>query len=202
MINLLPPDIKHNLSYAKKNDQLRHWCMGLVITGIGTTLVLLFGIFYIQQSTNNYSKQIEITKTDLETQKLPETQKKVEEISSTLKLTVSVLSREILFSKLLKQIGAAIPQYASLTGLSISKVSGGIDLTAVASDYNTATQVQVNLQDPANKIFDKADIISINCSSADASDPRYPCTVSIRAQFSAKNPFLLINSAKTLGAKS
>jgi Tfp pilus assembly protein PilN len=202
MINLLPPDIKHNLSYAKKNDQLRHWCMGLVITGIGTALVLLFGIFYIQQSTNNYSKQIEITKTDLETQKLPETQKKVEEISSTLKLTVSVLSREILFSKLLKQIGAAIPQYASLTGLSISKVSGGIDLTAVASDYNTATQVQVNLQDPANKIFDKADIISINCSSADASDPRYPCTVSIRAQFSAKNPFLLINSAKTLGAKS
>ena len=202
MINLLPPDIKHSLSYAKKNDQLRHWCLGLVITGIGTALVLLFGIFYIQQSTNNYSKQIEITKTDLETQKLPETQKKVEELSSTLKLTVSVLSREILFSKLLKQIGAAIPQYASLTGLSISKVSGGIDLTAVASDYNTATQVQVNLQDPANKIFDKADIISINCSSADASDPRYPCTVSIRAQFSDKNPFLLINSVKTLGAKS
>ncbi len=202
MINLLPPDIKHSLSYAKKNDQLRHWCMGLAITGLGTALVLLFGIFYIQQSTNNYVKQVERTKSDLETQKLPETQKKVEEISSTLKLTVSVLSREILFSKLLKQIGAAIPQYASLTGLSISKVSGGIDLTAVASDYNTATQVQVNLQDPANKIFDKADIISINCSSADASDPRYPCTVSIRAQFAAKNPFLLINSAKTLGAKS
>ena len=202
MINLLPPDIKHSLSYAKKNDQLRHWCMGLAITGLGTALVLLFGIFYIQQSTNNYVKQVERTKSDLETQKLPETQKKVEEISSTLKLTVSVLSREILFSKLLKQIGAAIPQYASLTGLSISKVSGGIDLTAAASDYNTATQVQVNLQDPANKIFDKADIISINCSSADASDPRYPCTVSIRAQFAAKNPFLLINSAKTLGAKS
>ena len=202
MINLLPPDIKHSLSYAKKNDQLRHWCMGLAITGLGTALVLLFGIFYIQQSTNNYVKQVERTKSDLETQKLPETQKKVEEISSTLKLTVSVLSREILFSKLLKQIGAAIPEHASLTGLSISKVSGGIDLTAAASDYNTATQVQVNLQDPANKIFDKADIISINCSSADASDPRYPCTVSIRAQFAAKNPFLLINSAKTLGAKS
>ena len=90
-------------------------------------------------------------------------------------------------------MGAAIPAKASLTGISISKLSGGIDLTAAASDYNTATQVQVNLQDPANKIFDKADIINIVCSST-STDPQYPCTITIRAQFSKNNPFLFIAS--------
>jgi len=121
-------------------------------------------------------------------------QKRVEDISGSLKLVVQVLSREILFSTLIRQIGSAIPAKASLTGLSISKVTGGIDLTAIASDYDTATQVQVNLKDPANKIFDKADIVNVTCTGAAASDPAYPCTVTIRAQFASNNPFLFIKT--------
>ena len=85
-----------------------------------------------------------------------------------------------------------MPPGSSLTGLNIAQVTGGIDITAGASDYNTASQVQVNLADPNNKIFSKADIVGINCASG--SSGSYPCTVTIRALFAANNPYLFINS--------
>jgi Tfp pilus assembly protein PilN len=194
MINLLPPDVQQNIGYSRRNAKLRRWAFALVFGIIGTAVVVTFGVFYINQSTTSYNDQVSKTQSELTAQKLPETQKKVEDISGSLKLVVQVLSREVLFSKLLKAIGAAIPANAALTGLSISKVTGGIDLSAVTTDYSTASQVQVNLQDPSNKIFDKADIVNITCTPANP-NVHYPCTVTIRAQFATNNPFLFINTS-------
>lgn len=196
MINLLPTDIKDNIAYARHNRKLLRWSFALGIGMVGTSLIVAFGLFYINQASDAYAAQINKTQDDLISQQLPETEKRVEEISSSLKLMVQVLSREILFSKLLQQVGSAIPANASLTGISISKLSGGIDLTAVAANYDTATQIQVNLSDPANQIFDKADLVNIACS-ANTADPRYPCSVTIRAQFAKNNPFLFIGGTKT-----
>ena len=109
-----------------------------------------------------------------------------------LKLVVNVLSREILFSKLLTQTGAVTPSNTSLTDLSINQVAGAIDIKAKATDITAATQLQVNLQDPANKIFTKADIQNITCKP-DATDPKYPCNVTLKALFAKDNPFLFIN---------
>ena len=199
MINLLPPDVKQNISYARQNTKLTKWALACLAGMAGTGVVILFGLFYINQSIRSYSSQIDKTNQGLGAQKLEETQKSVQEISDNLKLVVQVLSREILFSKLIKQIGTAIPSSAVLTDLKIAKTSGGIDLTAVATDYNTATQVQLNLQDPANKIFDKADLINVTCGSSSSANPRYPCTVTIRAQFAKSNPFLFINTTAPKG---
>ncbi len=107
---------------------------------------------------------------------------------------MQVLSREVLFSKLLTQIAAVTPTNTSLTDLSISNVAGSLDITAISSDYQSATQLQVNLEDPRNKIFSKADIQNITCNP-DATDPRYPCSVRIKALFSDDNPFLFINKS-------
>jgi len=203
MINLLPPEVKQDIKYAHNNTKLLRWSVTFLFGIVGIGLVIVFGLFYMRQSSRNYSAQIEGTRAELKVQKLSETQRRVQDISSSLKLVIQVLSREVLFSKLIKQIGAAIPSNASLTDLKITKTQGGIDLTAVATDYNTATQVQVNLQDPANKIFDKADILNITCAGTSTSNPRYPCTVNIRAQFAKSNPFLFINTsaASTTGNK-
>ncbi|MGC1176796.1 MAG: hypothetical protein WA843_01890, partial [Candidatus Saccharimonadales bacterium] len=141
-----------------------------------------------------YKDQIATNEALLRKEKFAGTQTQIQDISNSFKLAVKVLGQEVLFSQLLKQIGTAIPPNASLTGLTIAQTQGGIDIAAIATDYTTATQVQVNLADPANKIFTKADITSITCDTANAQDPRYPCTVNIRALFAANNPFLFINS--------
>jgi Tfp pilus assembly protein PilN len=193
MINLLPPDVKEDYSYALRNTALRRWviAMGLGIVGLG--LIATFGLATLQHSTSTYNRQVSAAQDNLGRQKLKQTEAQVTDISNSFKLAVQVLSKEVLFSKLLKQIATVTPSNVNLIGLNISQTTGAIDISAAASDYNTATQVQVNLADPANKIFSKADIVSITCSTS-PSDPKHPCTVLIRALFSTKNPFLFINN--------
>jgi len=200
MINLLPPDVKQNLVYGRRNTQLLHWAVIFVMSIAGVWVIVMGGLFYMQQSINDYTVQRTKNQADLSAQHLDTTQAQVKEISSSLKLGVQVLSREVLFSSLIKQIGAVIPPNASLTNLSITQTQGGMDLTAATTDYNTATQVEVNLQDPANKIFSKADLLSITCAGVNSTNPRYPCTVTIRAQFAKSNPFLFINTGSTAKA--
>ncbi|CAN5666000.1 hypothetical protein BH23PAT1_BH23PAT1_0850 [soil metagenome] len=202
MINLLPPDIRESVSYARRNTLLIRWLIAVAIGLAGVAVIVVAGQAYISQATKAYAKEIELTKQHLKDQKLEETQKQVSDLSSSLKLMVDVLSRQILFSDLIRQTGAAIPPGAVLTNLTISKVQGGIDLQFKATDYQTATQIQVNLEDPDNKIFDKADIVSISCSTEantsnnDGSGGKYPCTVSIRALFTKNNPFLFISKQR------
>jgi Tfp pilus assembly protein PilN len=186
MINLLPPNVKQDITYARRNSVLVKWCMTMVL-GIAAIIAVVFiGLVYMDQSIKSYTADADLARDQLKSQKLEDTQAKVESISSSFKLVIQVLSKQILFSKLIKQIGSAIPNNASLTELRINQVKGGLDISAVAKDYKTATQVQVNLQDPENEIFEKADIINITCGSA-SDDTRYPCTVNIRALFSTKN---------------
>lgn len=199
MINLLPPTDKAALLYARRNTQLLHWLVAIIM-GLGGVLVLVgAGQLYLNQAANAHAQEVERTTQQLKAQKLDETQKRVTDISASLKLMVQVLSKQVLFSDLIRQIGAAIPPGAALADLRISKLEGGIDLQFKATDYQTATQVQVNLQDPNNRIFDKADIVSISCTtpttsnSSSQADSRYPCTVTIRALFSKNNPFLFIS---------
>lgn len=195
MINLLPKSLKKDILYARRNSQLAKLCalLGIVIAGV--MIIGLAGIFYMDQSTKNIQQQVDSMTQELKSKKIDETQSEVESISNNLKLTSQVLSKQVLFSKLLKQIGAAMPQNTILTDLKIGKTDGGIDMTAIASDYNTASQVQVNLADPANKIFDKADLLNVTCGASTA-DARYPCTTTIRARFAKDNSFTYTGDTK------
>ena len=204
MINLLPPDIKENLVYARRNTRLRHWAMGIFFSILGVVTIVSAGYLYLQSSIRSYTIQVEQGSEQLKAQKLEEVQGQVQDLTDSLKLVVQVLQREVLFSKLLSQIGSVLPSGSVLTNLSINKLSGGLDLQAAARDYQTATQVQVNLQDPKNKIFEKADIVNIQCLTDDAArtaGSQYPCTVQLRALFSQNNPFLFIQPASKTGEK-
>lgn len=194
MINLLPPDVKDSYRYARRNVALRKWAVLFAVALFGLGAIGTYGLLALQQSTNDYNRQIAVKEELFKKEDFSGTQAKVRDISSSFKLVIKVLSQEVLFSKLLQQIAAAIPSNAKLTGLNINQTKGGIDITAVATNYSTATQVQINLADPNNKIFSKADIVSISCGGANVTDKRYPCTVNIRALFANNNPYLFINS--------
>jgi Tfp pilus assembly protein PilN len=194
MINLLPPRDKETIIYAHRNTRLRAWITALFVSVLVIAGTVAVGQLYMQGSINTYAAQVDQGHQQLEAQNLTTTQNQVKDLTNSLKLLVQVLSRQILFSKLLSQIGAALPSGAVLTDLSISAAQTGIDLRASVVDYQTATQVQINLQDPNNKIFDKADIVNVQCQSDNPNGQvvEYPCTVQIRALFAANNPFLFI----------
>lgn len=191
MINLLPPELKQEYRYARQNTGLARW---LVSFGLGIAgLVMLSGVgwMYLQRQAETYSTQASLAEAALRQQKQAEVEKEAKDISDSLKLAVQVLSKEVLFSKMLKQLAITVPDNVALSGLTISELKGAVDITATTTDYNAATQLQVNLTDPANQIFEKADIVSINCAT---STNKYPCSVLVRAQFAKNNPFLFINN--------
>lgn len=199
MINLLPPDIKQDIFYARRNTRLRNWIIAGAVALAGLGVIVVGGLIYMQQAVKNQMSQVEQSRQNLQAQKVDETQKRVEEISGNTKLTVEVLSREILFSKLIRQIGSALPANTALQSLQIDAVQGGIQLNALAADFNAGTQLQLNLQDPQNGVFEKADINSITC--ADPSDPtstqagepkQFPCDVSLQALFGKNNSYVYI----------
>lgn len=197
MINLLPTDTRRDTLYARRNSRMLRWLLALSVALVVSGLIIGAGYVYLNQSTKDYQKRLEVSKQNLQAQNVEQTQKKVEEISGNIKLTTQVLGKEILFSKLLRQFGATLPANTSLDQLQIDKLQGGLTLSVLAKDINSATQVQVNLQDPKNKIFEKADIENISCDPG-GTNKSYPCTVQIKALFLKDNPFLYIapNAAK------
>jgi hypothetical protein len=212
MINLLPAGIKEDISYARRNTQLLNWIIVVLAALSIMFAIILGGLIYMQQSINSYTKQVAEAKQTLQTQQLEQTQKRVEEISGNTKLTVQVLSREILFSKLIRQIGAALPRDSVLETLEITNAQNGIQLNAAATDYAAATQVQLNLQDPKNEVFEKADINSITCTDPNANAQatststsalisKYQCEISLKALFSKNNSYLYITPTAKGGAK-
>lgn len=198
MINLLPPDIKDNYRFGRRNSRLIGWLTSIGLAFVGLALLSAGGLWYLKQEAKQYQTQISIAQQDLERQDQKQTEKQVKDISDNLKLAVQVLSKEVLFSQLLKQLAVVTPDNASLSSLTISQVQGAVDISANTTDYDAATQLQVNLADPANKIFSKADIVSINCGTtaagSTATASRYPCQVNVRALFADNNPFLFIRS--------
>lgn len=188
MINLMPPDQKKSIKYSRLNERLLKWTLGCLIIIASMAAVVVIGSVYIDRTKNNLTKSIESTKRTISDQNLDKIGSQAEELSSGIKLIVQVLSKEVLFSKLLQEIGRLMPSGATLGNVQLSNsVSGAVDLTANAVDYQSATQVQLNLQDPSNNLFDKVDTQTVSCSDSSETttgvDSKYKCQIVIRALF-------------------
>lgn len=200
MINLLPPETKESYYFARRNSRLARWITTMGLAFAGLAVLSVFGIIVLDQTAKSYDKQVGVLQSTLKQQKQVETEKEVKEISNNLKLALQVLSKQVLYSQMLKQLATIIPSNAALENLTISQGQNALDITANTTDYTAATQLQVNLADPNNKIFSKADILNISCATATSGEvKKYPCTVTIRALFNAKNPYLF--TSNTIGAK-
>jgi len=187
MINLMPDASKQDIRYARYNARLVRWTIGCLIVIAIMLATVVLGAFYIDRTKNSLSSSIEQGKANIATQKLDEVQKEAEELSQGVKLIVQVLSKEVQFSKLLQQIGTLMPAGATLGEIQLSsKVNGALDMTANAVDYQTATQVQVNLQDKNTSLFEKVDTLSVNCNDTQTDttiNARYKCQIQVRALF-------------------
>lgn len=194
MINLLPPNSQKTINYARRNSLLLKLCFTTVAVILAVVMVVGLGHFYLANSTTRYQKDIAELQASLQDQGIEEVKKDIQDLSSSVKLALQVLSREILFSKLLKQTGAVMPAGSTLAGLEISDDQKGIDITANVLNYQAGTQVQINLSDPDNEIFEKVDLVSVECSGPVETKGGYPCEAKLRGLLGDNSSFLFINN--------
>jgi Tfp pilus assembly protein PilN len=199
MINLLPPEYKQTLFYSKRNRTMSRWVIALLLALVFSLMIVGAGWLYLDQSVKREVKDVEQTKAALEDQEIDETTAKVAEISNNTKLVLDVLSREILFSKLIKQLGSVLPPGTALKSITLEGLEGGLTIQAYATSFDSASQIQVNLSDPENKIFKQADIETITCpkqSEGAEQQSTFPCTVRLKALFSDNTEYVYIGNEK------
>jgi len=183
MINLLPPSRADAIRYGRQNSTLMRWLAGAAIAIGGLVVIIFSGWLYLNQESKNLQKSIDISAKQLQAENLTQVQKDAKEITGDITVINKILSQEIRFSELIQAIGNILPPDTVLGTLSLSnKVSGGIDITANAKYGNSVPQIVANLTDPANKLFSKADVVSVSCDSNPTHT--YPCTIILRALFS------------------
>lgn len=192
MINILPTELKQAYRIGRINRHLAHWIVVCLIGICGAAAITSAGYLYLDHTSTIYRNQIDSANAQLSDQDMTGVQNQVKEISNNLKLAVEVLSQQVLFSDLLDRLTKLMPANTNLTGLSILQTQGGIDISAAAKTYSDASQMQVNLTDPTNKLFSTADIVSITCSGTGD----YPCTITLRALFSPQSPSIFTNNMK------
>lgn len=198
MINLLPYSYKQEVMYARKNVTLLRILLYMASAAIGVLILFGAGIVYTSQQIKTKDNEYTSKTTELAKNNVSKTYEDLNQISNNTKLALQVLSGEILFSKLITQIGTIIPPGTQLNSLSLEKdkIDSGISLSASTLDINTATQLQLNLQDKNNQVFEKADIDNVTCTPGPGI--RYPCQVTIKATFlKEKNPYVFISPSAT-----
>lgn len=190
MINLLPPDQKRALIFARRNTRLRKGVVGMSI-GVGLLLLVAGGnLLLLHREAASYRDNIAAIEQELKQKDEANTIKRMDEISGNLNLVIKVLSGQVLFANLFQQVGSAMPNGSILQNLALTgDMTGGVDLQIGSVDYDTGTQVLLNLQDPDNKIFEKADLVSLNCAERTAENGPYYCTGKIRATFQKDSQF-------------
>lgn len=196
MINLLPPQKKSAIVYGRYNARILRWLTLIVIALLGLAIVMLGSLFYIKQDMRSHEVSIESSKKSLNEQGEQNILKQASDISGRLTLVENVLSKEVVFSKLLPHIGSLIPDGAMLNSLVLSRdTQNAIDLSISAKDFETASQTLTNIRSSDSLLFEEADANSVTCN--DTENKGYPCIASIRATIVADNPFLLLNEEQS-----
>lgn len=193
MINLLPGEYGANLRSAHLSSVAKRWVIGMAVATAGLLVLMASGYLYITQQSDSLDKNIAGAKAQLAQQNIEKVRKDTAAINGNIKLINQVLSQEIRFSDLIQEVGKVMPPGTVLGGLSLSETTGGIDLTAAGKDHTSLAQIAVNISDPKNNIFSKADIVSISCTNT---SKVYPCTGTYRALFSTDTTSRFINVTK------
>jgi hypothetical protein len=199
MINLMPDYLHQEIAFARRNYALLKWLMAITIVIIAVGGMTVFGQYYIGRNTKSLEAAATVTQERISAQNLQATQTDIQNLSNNFTTVTKLLKQQLLFSRMFVKIGSIVPSGTILRGITLSTTtSTAIDLNVVAINRDAATQAFVNISDPANGLFDKADLLSVACSTvgADTSDltAKYPCSAMIKVVIKTDSTFYFLNS--------
>lgn len=191
MIDLLPVEIKKSRAYGRLNRTLLRWNALCSAAILGVLLIGGTGYFFINNAALSAADVKLETEKSIEKAKLSDVEANYAAFANNLKTVVQILSSQVLFSELLQQIGGVTPSGATLNTVSLSDTDNALDLDFTTSSTSLAATIQVNLEDPKNELFEKADIIQVSCSTSGGGVES--CNVQLRALFKEDAKFLFLN---------
>lgn len=186
MINLLSPQTKKEIRAARLNVVLIRYCFILILSGIFVVSIFGVGFYLTQQDRAGASKLKQASEAEIN--KYASVKKEAEAFSSNLSNAKTILSGEIVFSKLITGIAAVLPSGVILSNLNLTSNSLGtpISLQARSASYEKAVELKNKLE--ASSIFEQVNIANTAQTefTGEASDTlaKYPVSITINAVLS------------------
>ncbi len=196
----MPPDIKAELRYARRNSVLISWiilCMGGII---GLALVALGGFYYMSRVENGTKSEKTSLEQQIASEKYEESTKKYETFVGDVKTVSSLLQKQVLFSGLVVRLAAVLPDGVVIKQMNLSEKDNALTLDFTLPNRSSGTVLQANLQDPSNKLFSSADLLSTSCTVTEGGAES--CNAQIRVLFDPTSRLILyqpVTDKKTTG---
>lgn len=192
MINLTPSDIKKDRNYRRNNLRYSRWIAQSILMLLILNVFMVAGYGLISARQNQLDEKKSSLSEEISNLKLGEVESKYASFVANVSTVTQILSKQILYSDLIKQIGSVTPTGATLNSVSISSKDNALDLNFKINSQDIAPIIQLNLEDEKNNLFSKADIVQLNCPTTAT------CTTQLKAEYKKDFPYLFIN---TLGSK-
>lgn len=175
MINLMPYDVKKEIRSARVNVILARYIM-IILLAFGF-LILLLGGSYVVLTQNKASAQRLINANGKDADVYSTTKAEVESLSASLSQTKTILDQEVLYSKVLMNIGQQMPAGTVLNSLAINSASfTGTPITVKAYAKTNDAAVALREKFQSSPIFTNVNFDSISGTGGISG---YPVSVSI-----------------------
>lgn len=158
MINLLPPEAKQSVIYARRNVALFQYCIVALTAGVALSAMLFFGATLASRTEKELEQSIQSDQVKVDELEL--INKEAKELANSIDVIATLLSKEMKFSELIKEIGAIIPPDAALQSLTLSDdQQTPLSLEVLADKADTIGVTQENIEE--SELFKGADVLSI-----------------------------------------
>ncbi len=188
MINLLPPESKQAIKFARINVILVQYVVVAIITTMVICSLLMFSRASLMSAKHDTEKLLESDHVRIA--ELESISADAKSLSETVTTINKLLDKEIRFSYLLKEIGAVMPPGSTVSGLILNQdQSQPVTFSVLLDSAETAGVLQENLVE--SKLFQSADIL--NVSRSGTSDPRYNYAANVQAYYDPATPLSAID---------
>ena len=178
MINLLPPEHRHQLRAAQANTLLLRYniAMFAALIFLGATL----GVVYIYLTASKTNAEKTIAENQAKVGSYAEVENQAQAFRSSLTTAKQILDKDITYSKTVLAIAQLMPKGTVLQDLSLDVATFGTPTSLVvqAKDYETALALKDTFQ--TSPLFSDVHLESISQGSGDG----YPYTVTLNLTIS------------------
>jgi Tfp pilus assembly protein PilN len=195
MINLLPPEIKDSIRFARINVILIQYAIIAIFTVVIVITLMLFGKASLGNTKSELEELIRVDRVKIA--ELEQVNTEAKKLSETVSTIGKLIDQEVKFSVLLQEIGAVIPKGTVVSGLTLSQdAAEPISLSVLTDSAERAGVLQENLI--ASDLFLSADILSVTKASGDVAGG-YQFTAELQAYYNPDLPLATLDDPVTEG---
>lgn len=174
MINLLPPADKRQIQAGRSNALLLRY--NILIIAAVAFLMAAIGVVYVYLGNTKLSAEQVIKDNQAKVADFADTEKKANEFKSNLTVAKQILSKEVVYTKVILEISALLPKGVVLDSLNLDAKTFGtpVTLNAHAKTVDDAIALKTAFQN--SPLFSNVNFQSI---STEESGEAYPIRVNL-----------------------